>query len=74
MIENIEVAKRIVSRMDAISADINELIRDVQSRCSDAEFQAFRQVAGRVMGYIYTDVVAPLHSRHAELEPPELRE
>jgi len=73
MIDDLELAGRIVASMDGCSNTVNEMIALVQERCSDAEFQAFRKAAGRVMGYIYTEVVAPLHHRHPELEPPEFR-
>ena len=73
MIVDKEIAKRVVAVLDECSERINETIRDVQRACSDEEFKQYRQAAGVVMGYIYTDVVAPLHKQHPELEPEELK-
>jgi hypothetical protein len=73
MIKEKTIAKRVIDVMDDCSERINETIREVQQRCSDEEFRRYRKAAGVVMGYIYTDVVAPLYRQHPELEPEELR-
>lgn len=73
MIKDKELAAHVITVMDECSERINETIREVQQRCSDDEFSKYRQAAGVVMGYIYTDVVAPLHKQHPELEPEELK-
>lgn len=73
MIHSHDIAKQLIDTLDDCSEKINESIRLVQEKCSDEEFQAYRKAAGFVMGYIYTDVVAPLHKEHPDLEPPELR-
>jgi hypothetical protein len=72
MIKNYSVAKELIEVLDDCSSKINETIRLVQEECTDEEFQVYRKAAGFVMGYIYTDVVAPLYKEHPELEPPEL--
>ena len=74
MIEDEKVARSVVEVLDDCSARINETIRLVQEKCPNEEFEAYRLAAGFVMGYIYTDVVAPIHQKHPKLEPPELRE
>lgn len=74
MIHDKEIAKQVIDVLDDCSSRINESIRLVQQRCSEEEFAKYRKAAGFVMGYIYTEVVAPLHHKHPELEPPELRE
>lgn len=74
MIENRDTAKQVIEVLDECSSKINETIRLVQENCSNEEFEKYRRAAGFVMGYIYTDVVAPLYHKHPELEPPELGE
>jgi hypothetical protein len=74
MIKNFDIAKHIVTTLDECSLKIDETIRLVQKNCSNEEFEAYRKAAGFVMGYIYTEVVGPLHRKHPDLEPPELRE
>ena len=73
MIRDHDIAKQLVNTLDDCSERINETIRLVQEKCSDEEFHTYRRAAGFVMGYIYTDVVAPLYKEHPDLEPPELR-
>lgn len=74
MIRDEKLAKEIVAVLDDCSARLNESIRLVQQKCGQEEFEAYRRAAGFVMGYIYTDVVAPIYKVHPHLEPPELRE
>jgi len=74
VIHDHDIAKQLIDTLDECSERINETIRLVQEKCSDDEFQAYRKAAGFVMGYLYTDVVAPIHKEHPDLEPPELRE
>lgn len=74
MIKDHDIAEQIIDVLDDCSSRINETIRLVQEKCSDEKFQSYRKAARFVMGYIYTDVVAPLHKEHPDLEPPELRQ
>lgn len=73
LIKDHKIAEQIVNVLDDCSHRINETIHIVKENCSDEEFQRYRKAAGFVMGYIYTDVVAPLHNMHPDLEPPELK-
>lgn len=74
MIHDKEIAKQINDLMERCSSELNESIRLVQQKCTAEEFAAYRQGAGMVMGYIYTDVLAPLWKEHPELEPTGLQE
>ena len=73
MINDQEIAKQLLEVLDECSAKINDSIRLVQNKCTNEEFESYRSAAGYVMGYIYTDVVAPIHHKHPDLEPPELK-
>ena len=73
MIKDEETARQVIAALDEASSVINESIRLVQNRCSNDEFAAYRRAAGFVMGYLYTDVLAPLYKQHPSLEPPELK-
>jgi hypothetical protein len=67
-----ELAKRMLDLMEAISAQVNESIREVQQQCTEEEFKAYRRGAGRVMGYAFTDVMAPIYQEHPDLKPAGL--
>lgn len=73
MIHDKELAKEIIALMERCSREVDQSIRLVQEKCAPEEFKAYRRGAGMVMGYIYTDVLAPLWKEHPELEPPELK-
>lgn len=74
MVHDHDIAKQLIDTLDGCSERINESIRLVRDKCSDEEFLLYQKAAGFVMGYIYTDVVAPIYKEHPDLEPPELRE
>ncbi|MDX1914884.1 MAG: hypothetical protein SFU55_04805 [Methylophilus sp.] len=74
MINDYKIAIDVLNVLDECSEKINETIRLVQNQCSQEEFEAYRNAAGFVMGYIYTEIVAPLHHKHPSLEPDELRD
>ena len=73
MIHDIETAKEIVKILDDCSNRINGSIRLIQQKGSTEEFVSYRNAAGFVMGYIYTDVIMPIYKEHPELEPLELK-
>lgn len=74
MIHDKELAKQINDLMERCSKEVDESIRLVQQKCTSEEFKAYRRGAGMVMGYIYTDVLAPLWKEHPELEPAGMKE
>jgi len=73
MIKNRELARQVIDALDESSNVINESIRLVKEGCSEEEFVAYRKAAGFVMGYLYTDVLAPIYKQHPDLEPNELK-
>lgn len=73
MIKDENIAKKLISVLNDCSSEMNESIRLVQKNCTDEEFNAYREAAGFVMGYMYTDVLAPIYKAHPDLEPEELK-
>jgi hypothetical protein len=73
MIKDRETARQVIHALDEASSIVNESIRLVKEQCSDDEFATYRQAAGFVMGYLYTDVLAAIYKQHRDLEPPELQ-
>jgi len=73
MINDKEVAKYIECLMRQISGEINESIIEIQEKCSPREFEEYRRAAGKVMGYIFLDIMNPIYKRHPEIMPDELK-
>lgn len=73
MIKNRDLARQVIDALDESSSVINESIRLVKERCTEEEFVAYRKAAGFVIGYLYTDVLAPIFKQHPDLEPEELK-
>lgn len=73
MIRDRALAKQLIEVLNDCSNKIDKSIELVQEKCTDEEFIAYRKAAGMVMGYLYTDVLAPIYKQHPDLEPPELK-
>jgi len=71
MIHDRDVAARLSNLMIEIAGKMNDSIRLVQQRCTEAEFQAYRRAASRVMGAV-RDVMNPLYEAHPDLKPEAL--
>ena len=67
--------KKIAEQIIAISRDCtretNESIRLVMERCDQETFKIYRRYGGKVMGYLFTEIVAPAQSEHRELAPSD---
>lgn len=73
MITNIKFAQKVFSEAQETFKRLNSLLLDAQQSLPPAEFNALRKGIGYVVGYLYTDVQAPIYKSHPELEPLELR-
>jgi hypothetical protein len=73
MITNKEFAQKVLSEAEETFKRLNSLLLDAQESLPPAEFNALRKGIGYVVGYLYTDVQAPIYKSHPEMEPPELR-
>lgn len=73
MIRDRALAKQLIEVLNDCSNKIDKSIVLVQEKCTDEEFIAYRKAAGMVMGYLYTDALAPIYKQHPDLEPPELK-
>jgi hypothetical protein len=38
--------------------------------CDEETFKIYRSYGGKIMGYLYTEIIAPTQSEHVELAPP----
>jgi hypothetical protein len=69
MLTDKNLAIAAVRLSEAFIIGMNLLLAEVQQKCSDAEFQAFRRAVGLSMGKIEIEVIDPLYKIHPELEP-----
>ena len=72
MIKDRKVAKEISDIMIEFGKKINDSIALVQKSCTDEEFDAYRKVAGRIMGNVLIDIMNPLYGEHPDIKPKEL--
>lgn len=72
MIKDKDVAQKISLLMLDIGAHINESIALAKDHCSKEEFEAYRKVAGKVMGEILLEIMNPIYKAHPDLKPKEM--
>ena len=70
MVKDIDVAAELSALMIELSKRVDDSIRMVMETCDREDFEAYRRGAGRVMGYIFLDVLDPLWRAHPSLKPP----
>ena len=69
MIENKEIARAINALMIEYTEKLNGSIAMVMKRCSEEEFKLYRKSIGKIMGYMFWEVMRPLYEKHPELQP-----
>jgi hypothetical protein len=68
-----ELAQQIVAIMRKVTMEMDASISLVQGECSEEEFVEYRRAAGRVMGYVFADIVRPIFQEYPELVPEEMK-
>jgi hypothetical protein len=63
------VAKEIADRAMAYSRALDQSMAEVRDRCPDDVFQEYRREAGRVVGYLFTEILAPIWDQYETLAP-----
>lgn len=54
---------------------INESIRDLMmTGPSGPQLNEYRRAAGRVLGYLYTDILRPIFAEYPDLEPESMKD
>ena len=72
MISNNQIAQEINQLMLEYGAKLDSTVAQVQRRCSSQEFEAYREAVGKVMGYMFFEIMSPLYEAHPNLKPKEL--
>lgn len=66
------VAAVIAQLMLEYGAKLDESVAKVQSVCTEDELNEYKQVVGKIMGLMLTDVMNPIFKTHPALKPSEL--
>lgn len=72
MIENQTIAQNISDLLLKITRELNESLLQVQEKCSENEFIAYRKVIAQIMSIIYWDALKYIYIKHPNLKPKEL--
>lgn len=72
MIENKEVAQNISDLMIDFGGRINQSLVLVQNKCSNDEFEKYRDAASMVKGEMLLKIMNPIYEAHPEIKPKEL--
>ncbi len=66
------IAAQLSKMLLEISGQLDRSVAEVQGKCSDEEFNAYRRGAATVMWELYDQLLRPLYKTHPDLKPPEL--
>lgn len=67
-------ATAVVEAVLQFAPRINESIRDLMmTGPSGPQLHEYRRAAGRVLGYLYTDLLRPIFAQYPDLEPESMR-
>ncbi|PIT44001.1 hypothetical protein [Snodgrassella alvi] len=72
MIENQTIAQNISDLLLKITRELDESLLQVQEKCSENEFIAYRKVIAQIMSIIYWDALKYIYIKHPSLKPKEL--
>lgn len=70
---NTEAAQELISISLRCSEKINNSISLVLNTCDEAHFHAYRRLAGRVMGYIFTEILQRVYQSNPDLDPDRMK-
>ena len=68
-----KIAEKVLAISMDCSRDTNESIQQVMEECDEETFKIYRGYGGRIMGYLFTEIIAPIQSEHLELAPPDFK-
>jgi len=67
-----EVAEKLSVLMLRVVAQLDQSVAYVRDNCDRREFEAYRRVAGQVIGTIYVDIEEKMWTQHPHLRPESL--
>jgi len=74
MFKDRDISQSVLNELESCSRILNDSIRVAQhGNCDEVSCAKYRRLVGLAMGFIYTDLVRPIHKDHPDLEPDELK-
>ena len=73
MVKNKVFAKEVVELLLDCSDRLDESVGRAKKICSEAEFVAYRNAVGEVMGEAWDKLLMPIFAAHPELKPKDLQ-
>ena len=70
----VELAQEICKLMLDIGGKLDRSVNLVKDNSAPAGFDLYRASVGRIMGYIYSDILKPIYREHPSLVPDELKQ
>lgn len=66
-----KTAEQIVLISNECSSITSASIKRIKGDCDEDTFKIYRNYGGKIMGYLYTEIIAPTQSEHKELAPSD---
>ena len=70
---NAETARKLTALAFTMTADLNEMVREIQESESDDEFRRLRGAVARIAGAIFSEILEPTFTEYPELIPADFR-
>jgi hypothetical protein len=67
-----DAAEKVLGVIIRHSGEQDNVLADIQSLCSQDEFNWFRRMIGQSMGSMLLNVINPIVAKYPELKPPAL--
>jgi hypothetical protein len=68
-----DAAKTIMKVVTRNAAEQDAVLKEIQSLCTEDEFNEYRLMIGKSMGAMLFEVINPIVAKYPELTPPELK-
>lgn len=65
-----KTAEKILMISTNCTRETNASVQKVMAQCDEATFKSYRKYAGKMMGYLFTEIIAPTQTEYPELAPP----
>jgi len=68
-----DAAKIVMELVIRNAAEQDAVLTEIQSLCTEEEFNDYRHMIGKSMGAMLFEIINPIVAKYPELRPPELR-
>ena len=68
-----DAAKIVMELVTRNAAEQDAVLTEIQSLCTEEEFNEYRLMIGKSMGAMLFEVINPIIAKYPELKPSELR-